>query len=73
MPFGVHKGTKMADVPADYLLWLLRQTWIKDWKDMHAYLVENQDALLLEDANSEEKQHGRGFESIDEYERFGRD
>lgn len=25
MPFGKHKGTAMANVPADYLLWLYDQ------------------------------------------------
>jgi exodeoxyribonuclease X len=30
LPFGKHKGQLLADVPADYLNWLLRQTDIDD-------------------------------------------
>lgn len=24
MPFGIHKGKKLANVPADYMLWIFR-------------------------------------------------
>lgn len=29
MPFGVHKGTKLANVPAKYLIWLSGQEWFQ--------------------------------------------
>jgi hypothetical protein len=29
MPFGKNKGVPLADLPDHYLLWILRQTWLK--------------------------------------------
>ena len=46
MPFGVHKGKKMANVPADYLIWCYQQSWIKS--DLKAYIEENMDVLKKE-------------------------
>lgn len=46
MPFGKHKGKKLANVPASYLLWLFDQDWIKP--DMKLYINENMDALKIE-------------------------
>ena len=70
MPWGEHKGTPIGEVPGDYLLWLFRQKWIKDWPDVHAYLVENQAALLQED--EEDRGGTDGFESLDDYMKWGR-
>lgn len=72
MPWGKHKGTKMGKVPHDYLLWLLRQDWITDWPDVHAYLIENQSVLLAE-ASAEQPEGSDGFTSYDDYMRYGRD
>ena len=46
MPFGKHKGKKMEDVPANYLLWL----WNEDIShpDVRAYIAESMSALTLE-------------------------
>lgn len=71
MPWGTHKGTPMGEVPADYLLWLFKQTWIRDWPDIHTYLVENQAALLSEQ-DDEDASATDGFKSLDDYERYGR-
>jgi hypothetical protein len=60
----------MEDVPGEYLLWLFRQPWIKDWPDVHDYLVANQAALLEED--HEDTGGTDGFESLDDYMRYGR-
>lgn len=70
MPWGEHKGTAIGEVPGDYLLWLFRQPWIKDWPDVHDYLVANQAALLQED--EEDKGGTDGFESLDDYMKWGR-
>lgn len=43
MPFGKHKGLRMIDVPADYLLWIYEQDWCKG--SLRAYIEENIDAL----------------------------
>lgn len=43
MPFGVHKGKKMADVPGKYLLWIYEQNL-----DVMNYIKENMDVLQQE-------------------------
>lgn len=70
MPWGANKGVPMGQVPGEYLLWLFKQEWIKEWPDVHDYLVANQTALLKED--EEENQSTDGFESMDDYMRYGR-
>ncbi len=42
-----HKGKKLKDVPATYLLWIL-DTWINIPFRLHTYLVENQDVLRMD-------------------------
>ena len=39
MPWGKYQGEKMANVPADYLLWLLREN--KCSGDVKNYILEN--------------------------------
>jgi uncharacterized protein (DUF3820 family) len=46
MPFGKHKGVKMANVPASYLLWLLEND--KCSESVKEYIIENKLALELE-------------------------
>lgn len=42
MPFGKHKGKRMADVPADYLLWLWDNGVHQEpGKPVHGYIKEN--------------------------------
>jgi hypothetical protein len=73
MPWGKHKGTPMEEVPASHLLWLFKQPWIKEWPDLYDYLVENQVALLQEDEEAQDtRPSGKGFESLDDYMRYGR-
>lgn len=43
MPFGKHKGTRMIDVPPQYLLWIYEQDWCKG--SLRAYIEDNLDAL----------------------------
>ena len=43
MPMGKHKGEKMANVPAKYLIWLYEQT-----KPIIDYIEDNMDALNKE-------------------------
>lgn len=72
MPWGEHKGIPLRQVDPNYLLWLFRQNWIRDWPDMHEYLVLNQDALLLEEQVDENADRGE-FTSYEDYLRYGRD
>lgn len=53
MPFGKHRGLRMQDVPAEYLLWLLdenspRGAEGRDRKALLDYIEENRDVLELE-------------------------
>ncbi len=71
MEWGEHKNKRMQDVPPDYLLWLFRQDWIRQWPDMHDYLVANQDAILSEAEDEEPEREGE-FTSFDDYMNYGR-
>ena len=53
MPFGMHKGTKMANVPAKYLLFLYDNN--KCTSQVKDYIVENLDVLKLEVFNEKDK------------------
>lgn len=46
MPFGKHQGTKMANVPADYLLWLHDNN--KCNASVKNYIIRNLNALRKE-------------------------
>jgi uncharacterized protein (DUF3820 family) len=63
MPFGKHKGEKMENVPAAYLLWLREQHCSS--QRVCAYIEENLAALMMEcpDYINEEKHPRR-----DDYE-----
>ena len=38
LPWGVHKGVPIKDVPVAYLAWLRAQSWISDYPSIFAYL-----------------------------------
>lgn len=46
MPWGKYKGTKMANVPADYLQWLYDND--KCSGNVKAYIEDNLDVIELE-------------------------
>jgi exodeoxyribonuclease X len=51
LPFGKHKGQLLADVPADYFAWLLRQPDTdEDVKATANHELARRRALLVEDA-----------------------
>lgn len=50
MPYGKHKGTAMANVPAQYLLWLYDNN--KCTPEVREYITDNLDALRLEIDNT---------------------
>lgn len=43
MPYGQHRGKKLANVPSDYLLWAYDQPWCKG--ALRAYIQDNMDVL----------------------------
>jgi len=46
MTFGKHKGTKLANVPPDYLLWLYNEG--KLFENLKVYIEENKHVLEME-------------------------
>lgn len=46
MPNGLHKGKKMSDVPADYLLWVFANNKCSD--NVRAYIQDVKEALETE-------------------------
>lgn len=46
MPFGKYKGEKMANIPPDYLLWLLENG--NTYGNLKAYLLENKEIFEAE-------------------------
>lgn len=55
IPFGVHKGKALANVPAKYLLWLYREN--KCFGDLRKYIHENLD-VLKQEVEKEEIENG---------------
>lgn len=49
IPFGQHKGKRLKDIPAAYLLWLLDEEWCrKQYPDLITYIRENKKLLEME-------------------------
>lgn len=46
MPFGKHKGEKLANVPPDYLLWIFENN--KCTPEVAKYIAENLDVIKAE-------------------------
>lgn len=57
MPYGKFKGTKMINVPADYLLWLYENQ--KCSGDVKAYIVNNHEVLTVQAKRIREEQNQR--------------
>lgn len=53
MPFGVHKGKLIKNVPASYLLWLWNNgVWQEAHKPIHHYIKDNIAALEMDDSDT---------------------
>lgn len=66
MPWGAHKGTKLADVPEGYLLWLLEQSWLKEaWPGLYTYVHSREDDLRS-DVQQRDEEVG-GYTSYEEF------
>jgi len=51
MPFGKHKGEKLANVPDSYLLYIYQQGWAKG--PLKKYIEENLDSIEPSMPNAE--------------------
>ena len=54
MPFGKHKGKRLGDIPADYLIWLYDQEWFQKFEDIFEYVAKNYQHLEKEAKQQEE-------------------
>lgn len=64
LPAGRHAGEKAEDVPADYLLWLLKQDWFRfatQWQQVREYVLINQDWLEREATRDAKLKSGRSY------------
>lgn len=48
MPFGMHKGSLLSDVPPSHLLWLYKQKWVKGYIRM--YIFDHMDEIMCRNA-----------------------
>lgn len=46
MPYGKHKGEKLGNIPADYLLWLYENDRCD--KQIREYIDDNMDVIKIE-------------------------
>jgi hypothetical protein len=70
MPWGAHKGKKLSELPASYLLWLYEQPWVKgSWPLLYAYLKKNEDLLLAEknEDRQDDEDDPRSWEDYQNY------
>lgn len=69
MPWGKHKGTKLGELEAGYLLWLYEQPWIKSWPGLHAYLKKHEDQLMQEKRNDDDDRDDE-LRTFDDYRNY---
>jgi uncharacterized protein (DUF3820 family) len=48
MPFGIHKGKDLDNVPADYLDWLSGQDWLGKFPEISCYIIEHKKSIHAE-------------------------
>ena len=46
MPFGKYKGEKLANIPAEYLLWLYDEG--RCYGELRTYIADNMDSIKAE-------------------------
>lgn len=67
MPWGKHKDTRLADIDAEWLVWLSRQDWIKKFHGLKLYLDDCKAVLEAEIEEHRDEQTGEGSTSYDDY------
>ncbi len=74
MPWGDFKGTKLDDIPAAYFANLREQKWLETaWPGLHAYIEQNWSTIeeqlqITDDPYADQE----GFDSYEDYQRYGR-
>lgn len=64
--FGKYSGTRLADIPAYWLLWLAEQDWSEKFSDIREYIEKNRNRL--EEEKDREGRNRRGEQEDDEEE-----
>ncbi len=56
MPFGMHKGKKLRDVPASHLMWLhMHEPWMRQHKHGKLFVYIDNNMPILEEKLEKEK------------------
>lgn len=69
MPFGQFKGKLMRELPMDYLDFLIRQPWLRDWRGVWSYVVSREQEIIAARPKLETPKTLRTYE---DYLRWGR-
>jgi hypothetical protein len=69
MPFGQFKGKPMGELPMDYLDFLLKQTWLRDWRDVYGYVMSREKEIL---AARPQLETPKTLTTYEDYLRWGR-
>ncbi len=74
MPWGDYKGTKLDDIPAAYFAYLREKEWLKTaWPRLSAYIESNWSAIEEQiEVEEDPFEHEEGFDSWEDYKRYGR-
>jgi uncharacterized protein (DUF3820 family) len=60
MPFGKHKGKKLSEVPASYLLWCYDQPGMNNnWPQLLSYIEDNLETLTDQKVEEDEERKER--------------
>ncbi len=54
MPFGLHKGSKLIDVPTSYLIFLSEQKGWDKTTPLGRYIEDNKEALKMQARNDKQ-------------------
>lgn len=69
MPFGQFKGKPLGELPMDYLDYLYRQPWLKDWRSLWSYVLSREQEIIAARPKIETP---KTLTSYDDYLRWGR-
>jgi hypothetical protein len=69
MPFGQFKGKPMQELPMDYLDFLIRQTWLKDWPGVWSYVTSRKEEIV---AARPKMETPKTLKTYEDYLRWGR-
>lgn len=69
MPWGEFAGKTLGSLPVDYLDFLLRQPWLKDWPGIYAYVQSKKDFV---EASRPKQIEPKVLDTYDDYIKWAR-